>query len=345
MTDLLQNFAKVHDCAIGVCSPSPLPKEHYGFTPFVSRDINKRTNPAAILPGVKSIVVIGVGWSSSSEQKMADGHNVHTYPATQGFFFQLTSQSSQLNFLPPELSSLGTASDYHPKVKSILRQLVKNLPPHTKYKILVDSPGLDERAFAHRAGIGFFGRNGLIISPQFGSRFNIGLLLTDISPEEWGIEKIQLVTHSHQLKKFLPVIQMDTSCTQRDGSFHSAGKSQLKPACPSDCHRCITACPTSALSLGKSLDVNRCVSYLTQKPGELSPEEKTLIGNQLYGCDICQDVCPFNLPREKCYVDPQEWLAMDDTAFEEKYGHTGMLWQGAAILRRNAQVAVDNSNQ
>jgi len=204
------------------------------------------------------------------------------------------------------LSSLGVNDDYHIRVKGLLRELVKESKTQGdfKYKILVDSPGLDERALAHRAGLGFFGRNGLIISQKFGSRFNIGCLLTDIKlPEDHP-----------------PV----------SPAFH----------CPPDCDLCIKACPTGALGSGNLL-AHRCISYLTQKD-KLSPEEEKLLGNQLYGCDICQDICPFNahMPKQAICVNPQEWLAMSDEDFQKDYGHTAMLWRGAEILRRNARIAL-----
>ena len=89
----------------------------------------------------------------------------------------------------------------------------------------------------------------------------------------------------------------------------------------------------------KPLNTSRCISYLTQKKELTAEEEKLLsLSNQLYGCDVCQDVCPFNTPHKKAYATPQEWLEMDDATFASKYGHTTMLWQGTALLRRNAKV-------
>jgi len=282
--DIIQTFSIAHSSVFGICDASPLDAVYLQkstFVPFVSSDIQKRTDPSAILPGVQSIIVIGVGTScnvpyqAQSEEKFA------------------------------ELSSLGTDKDYHIRVKALLRELVNELSRHItfKYKILVDSPTLDERAFARRAGIGFFGRNGLIICPQFGTRFNIGLLLTDIP-----------------LSK---------------PTFPSESK------CPPNCRLCIDACPNGAFRFDSPLDTVKCISYLTQKR-DLTEEEKAMLSNQLYGCNICQDVCPFNTPREKIYINPHEWLAMDDTAFAEKYENTAMLWQGPEILRRNAQAVISN---
>ena len=281
----IQTFAATHNCTFGICDASPLDATHLQkseFVPFVSRDIKKRTCPSAVLPGAQSIIVIGVGMSPNVPMQ----NNVDNADNTA------------------QLSSLGTNDDYHTKVKSLLHKLAEQLLQHTsfKYKILVDSSTLDERAFAMRAGIGFLGRNGLIISPQFGTRFNIGLLLTDIP--------------------------LNTAMVP----------SAVKSKCPINCRLCIDACPNGALQPDHPLDTARCISYLTQKR-ELTSQEETMLHNQLYGCDICQDVCPFNTPRAKTYINPWEWLIMSDAAFAEKYSHTAMLWQGAALLRRNAQAA------
>ncbi|MCL1878703.1 MAG: hypothetical protein FWF80_07585 [Defluviitaleaceae bacterium] len=300
MTEILASFAEKHNILLGVCDAAPLERARLAspFVPFVSADAERRMNPAATLAGAKSIIVVGVEGAVGCAN----------------------------------LSSLGTADDYHVRVKGLLRELVGELKKHAKralnsadifacpqdvskpdavslsikkmdfkHKILVDSPGLDERALAHRAGLGFFGRNGLLISEKFGSRFNIGCLLLTLS------EKPQ--------------------------------SARFFGGCLPGCEICIKSCPNGALG-GDGFCVERCVSYLTQKD-ELSPEEENMLHGQLFGCDICQDVCPFNahMPPSSACVDPAEWLKMGDDEFEKKYGRTGMLWRGTEILRRNARIA------
>jgi epoxyqueuosine reductase len=288
----IKSFAARNGCIAGICDAAPLAREPYatGFTPFVNNDLDKRTDPAATLPGVKSIIAVGVGWK----------------PDDVG---DITDASRRMG----QLSSLGCCNDYHKSIKNILIDLINeikiNINGDFKYRILIDSPDLDERAFAVRAGLGFYGRNGLVVSQAFGSRFNIGLILTDIS--------------SHPADASPP------------GSIKG---------CPPDCRRCIDACPTNALKTNNAFDTSRCISYLTQK-NELTPEEEALLGNQLYGCDICQDACPFNAPCGKKYINPADWLDKSDVDyFKQAYGNTAMLWKGADILRRNAQ-AVNNNIQ
>ena len=280
---LLQEFSQTHDCIMGACDASPLDESHYnGFTPFVSTDIKKRTDPSAILPSAKGVIVVGVGQTQSKSMETNAG---------------------------AVLSSLGMDDDYHIRVRALLRQLVGELKQHHnfKHKILVDSPNLDERAFAVRAGLGFLGRNGLVISQKFGSRFNIGLLLHTIE----GV----------------------------------AATAAAQQTCSPNCRMCIDACPAKKNSQSKPLlSVTACLSYLTQKK-ELTADEEASISaaGQLYGCDICQNVCPFNAQCETNFADTRIWLCMDDDAFAEKYGHTAMLWQGTEILRRNARL-IKNCN-
>jgi len=286
ITDSVNNFTVRENCIAGICDVAPLSLDTTGFTPFVSRNHLKRTDPAANLPGAKSIIVIGV-------------------------------ESKIVNFPPmPEdagsLSVLGVADDYHIVVKTLLTKLVTELRIHInfKYKILVDSPTLDERALAVRAGLGFFGRNGLVFSPEYGSRFNIGLLLTDIN--------------------------IANLCNSQDIEYIPQADDDEKSHACDNCNNCINACPTGALSESAGLDASRCISYLTQKEN-LTAEEAVLMGRHLYGCDICQNVCPMNGRQPTAWANPEDWLSMTDTDFANTYGHTAMLWRGVALLKRNAK--------
>jgi len=278
------------DYIAGVCDATPLPPALYesGTTPFVSKNMTKRTDPTATLPHAQSIIVVGVPWPETPQH---DKNNNTSATA--------------------EVSSMAWLPDYHPSVRAILQTLASELQRmYTfKYKILVDSPGLDERALAVRAGLGFYGRHGLVVSQRYGTRFNIGCLLTDIPFAPSATQHIQPVANCHQLK----------SCDA--------------------CNRCVRACPTQALPTqpGGTLNAARCISYLTQKEN-LTPDEAALLGNQLYGCDICQQACPHNTPWQKKYVNPADWLSKSDEDFQREYGHTTMMWRGAIILRRNAKI-------
>jgi len=287
LSEIIEAFARQNECIAGVCDAEPLDASLYEgeVVPFVSGDITRRTNPGVTLLGVRSVIVIGVAW----ETLLPCEHNINPYPTPTPLAV---------------LSSLGSNRDYHRRVKGVLKELVATLRGFYdfRYKILVDGPGLDERALAVRAGLGFYGWHGLVVSPRFGTRFNVGCLLTDIP-------------------------------------FEGSGEPAKTGECPPDCFRCVRACPTGALCCDENnrYDVTRCLSYLTQKKS-LTPEEGALLGenNQLYGCDICQEACPFNTPRDKTYVDPTLWLSMGDADFTRVYGDTAMLWQGADLLRRNA---------
>jgi epoxyqueuosine reductase len=199
-----------------------------------------------------------------------------------------------LGYAPPlfvNLSTLATNPDYHKKMETALHELAALLELQT-YKVLADSPYLDERALAVQAGLGFYGRHGLVVSPALGSYFNIGCIITSTAIDETPVPPYS--------------------------------------GCPQGCRLCLEACPAGR-------DKLRCISYLTQKRGILSREETDMLNGQLYGCDICQRVCPFNKanPPGECFP-PGEWLTASDAALREKYGHTAMWWRGPEIMRRNA---------
>lgn len=149
--------------------------------------------------------------------------------------------------------------DYHKVLKKTLKQLQifleKNWPDH-QHKICVDSAPLLEKAFAEQAGIGFYGKNTTLISYEFGSFILLGEIITTLP------------------------IQADEPRTGTCGS----------------CTRCLDACPTDALIAPGKMDARRCISYLTlETKAEIPQEFAKASGNLIAGCDICQEVCPYNL--------------------------------------------------
>ena len=267
--EYISRFAAAHGCIAGICDALPLEEARARLlavsTPFVSRHIEKRINPSLSLPGAKSVIALGKGYVPS-------------------FFCNL--------------SSLGYGTDYHITLKNSLEALAK--PLDCQSAIMVDSGPLAERAFAVKAGLGFWGKNGMVISPVLGSFFNIGLLIVDIA-----------LTPSK-------ITQPNT--------------------CPEDCRRCIEACPNEAIK-PYSVNPALCASYITQKKGPLTDAETALMGTQLYGCDLCQICCPMNkTSAPSAYEDPANILCMEADDFENRFGHTSMAWRGLKHLQRNARV-------
>ncbi len=158
----------------------------------------------------------------------------------------------------PQLSVYAYGDDYHDVMREKLKQLHTLLQQHAACtgRCFCDTAPLLERYWAVRAGIGFVGRNRQLILPHEGSHFFLGVIATTVS--------------------LPPDNPLDTqSCL--------------------GCNRCITACPTQALSLSNGLDARRCLAYHTiENRSEIPPEIAEQLGNRLFGCDTCQQVCPHN---------------------------------------------------
>ena len=302
------------DYTIGITDASPIDNPRLlasRFTPFVSGDISKRVDPKSVLPEAESIIVVCVPY--------------------------------EMEYAYSNLSSLGVCDDYHKKVHNILQAIVKKLAEihgNFNFKILVDSPALCERSLVVRAGLGYFGKNGLLISPEFGSRVNIGVMLTGI-PFNAACSSLWLRQETTPFANAL-------RAKRERGSFLQQGlqKPELESVaiegCPPNCGLCIKACPNGAISEGKPLDAGKCISYLTQKDILTAAEEKLLHG-QLYGCDICQNVCPKNNIHETSYVSPSSILKFSDDEVIERFKHTAMNWK-INLLKRNALISAEISN-
>jgi epoxyqueuosine reductase len=183
------------------------------------------------------------------------------------------------------------------------------------YRVLVDENDHVDRAGAERAGVGFIGKNTMLITRTHGSWVVLGTLVTDVELE--------------------PTPALDAGC----GS----------------CTLCIEACPTGALDDPGVLDSTRCLSYWTQTPGEVPGDVMDALEDRVYGCDICQDVCPWNrgvekrragepLPRDAHpAVSLVDWLERDGDELVEELDRLFVPRNDARWLRRNALVALGNT--
>jgi len=214
----------------------------------------------------------------------------------------------------PVLSKYAFGTDYHLVMKDKLSELLKfiqlGIAPCTG-RSLVDSAPVLDRAWAARAGLGWIGKNTNLISVEHGSFFFIGELIIDLE---------------------LPVDQK----TVRD---HCG-----------TCIRCIDACPTQALVAPYILDARRCISYQTiENRGDIDPSLKGKFENRVFGCDICQDVCPWNL-KSVVHNEPafspdlklmnltrEEWIEMDKPLFNELFRNSAVKRARFDGLKRNLE--------
>jgi epoxyqueuosine reductase len=219
--------------------------------------------------------------------------------------------------------------DYHKVLRKKLSQLGRSLEqriPDARWRACVDSAPVLERDYAQMAGIGWFGKNTCLIDSKRGSWFFLGLLITDVP------------------------LEPDEPAVGGCGS----------------CRLCIDACPTGALILRKDapiawLDARKCISYLTiEKRTPFTLAEKRLLNGWIFGCDVCQEVCPFNQPRSRQPLRAQPTTVPDfaprnatanfhlpslaqisDEEFRERYAGTAWMRASAAGIRRNARALLD----
>jgi epoxyqueuosine reductase len=204
-----------------------------------------------------------------------------------------------------------TWDDAYAELRRKLAQLGERLGG--TYRVLVDANQHVDRAAAARSGVGFYGKNTLLITRRHGSWVVLGALVTDLD-----------------LSATPP---LDTDC--------------------GECRLCIDACPTSALDEAGTLDATRCLSYWTQAPHAVPVAYRSELGSQVYGCDICQDVCPWNRGVEKRrghlpvtaagHVDLRAWLESDGDELVAGYDRLFVPRNDPRWLRRNALVALGNT--
>src|SRR5689334_17764367 len=212
-----------------------------------------------------------------------------------------------------KVAQYAWSTDYHIVLGRRLEQLagaVHEIVPGATTRCYVDAGPVPERELAQRAGLGWIGKNTMLIHPTIGSFTFIGVIFSDAD-----------------LVPDLP-FQADRCGT---------------------CRRCLDACPTDAFVESRVLDARRCISYLTiEHAAPFRDDERRLVGDWVFGCDVCQDVCPWNVSFAEPTSDPElavraelaapdlaELLAVAPDEFERRFGDTPFERPGASGLRRN----------
>jgi len=208
-----------------------------------------------------------------------------------------------------------TWTDKYAELREKLDELGRRIGGN--YRVLVDANQHVDREAAARAGVGFYGKNTMLITRKFGSWVVLGTLVTD-----------------RELERTPP---LNLNC--------------------GECRLCIDACPTGALDEPGTLDATRCLSYWTQSAQPIPDEMGAALGDQVYGCDICQDVCPWNRGVEKRRADLEpsdgaepvvslvDWLEASDDELARRYERLYVPRNDARFLKRNARIVLANQGR
>ncbi len=286
------------------------------------RDADGRLLRASVkgtYPWANSVVVCAINYRSAGPLSISKS------PPTSGWIarYAWTGQSAAPS-VPGQPEPALRPDDYHDFLLARLQQLADELGARTAAasKCYVDTGPLVERSAAARAGIGWIGKNTCLLNQEQGSWLLLGVILTSLR---------------------LPPEMASLPSPDRCGS----------------CTRCIDACPTEALVAPHHMDASRCIAYLTiEKKGSIAPELRPLVGRQVFGCDICQDVCPWNnrtamqpmpnaIPARQELINPDlGWLAeMDAATFKQWFKGSPLERTRRSRLHRNVAIAMGNSGE
>jgi epoxyqueuosine reductase len=278
---------------------------------YMRENSDKRTNPAKLLKNAKSVICVGLNYTPPRIQKQQ--------PESTGPIGRVANYAQY--------------EDYHSFIKKQLHILADFISsaagPNHKFKICVDSAPLAERALAVRSGLGFIGKNHMLINPTLGPQIFLGEIITNLK------------------------LQTDepTFC-HSERSEESIGLTTSKCF---NCNKCIDACPTGALRVDGQLDANKCISYLTiEYKGEIPDDLAERTGDRLFGCDECVLACPYqdNAPvcknkRFKFYnnrpkLDLNRILNLTEAGFDAEFADSPIKRSGLNGLKRNAKICLKN---
>lgn len=294
---------------VGIADVSPIDGRHVDFFTewiksgfagqmnYMHRNMNKRFNPAELLNKAQSVIVIGLNYKPPKQKITPPPQQIPT----------------------GKIVSYAQYEDYHPFIEKQLQKLIDFIRSITKqeirFKVCVDSSPLAERALAVRAGLGFIGKNHMLINPKLGCQIFLGEIITNM--------------------KLSPDIPISRNC--------------------SNCNICIEACPTGALMPEGQFDANKCINYLTiEHKGKISREISPKIDNRLFGCEECILACPYQKNAQTCknkqfkfyperaLIELRKILDLSNESFAAEFSDSPIKRLGLKGLKRNTSICLKN---
>ena len=264
---------------------------------------SRRQDLNVIVPGARSLVMVGMDYTGAARSQFGEA--------------ELTDPARG------RIAAYAWGVDYHdivrPRLEALADWLAQIASRETQQRVYVDTGAILERAHARQAGMGFTGKNTMLINRRRGSYFFLGEIITTLG-------------------------------------FDSYDEPERESLCGS-CTRCLVACPTNAFPRPYVLDARRCISYLTiEHKGWIDRELRPLMGNWIFGCDVCQDVCPwqrFAVAGARAEFQPTggieraappllDLLALDEAGFRERFAGSPVARVKRDRLVRNACIAAGN---
>ena len=261
-----------------------LSKGFQGSMNYLEKNLDKRLDPRKLVPGSKSIISLGYNYYP---KKNIDKKN---------------------NFI---ISKYAYGKDYHKVIKKKLKILFRSIKEKigdVEGRVFVDSAPVHERAWAKLSGLGWIGKNSLLINEKKGSYFFLAEIICDLD------------------------LEYDSPVANRCGK----------------CTKCIDACPTDAITSAQIINANKCISYLTiENKKEIPTELKNNLNDAIFGCDICQDVCPwnkfskphreesFNPKNELSSLKKKDWIELTEETFNK-------IFEGSAVKRAKYEGIIRN---
>jgi len=261
-----------------------LKKGYQGTMSYLEKNFDKRLDPQKLVPGAKSVISL-----------------------TYNYF----PQKKTLNENSFIISKYAYGKDYHFIIKDKLKALFNLLKKEIgdiEGRVFVDSAPIHERAWAKISGLGWIGKNSLLLNKKMGSYFFLAEIICDLD------------------------LEYDSSVSDHCGT----------------CTKCIDACPTDAITESQVLDANKCISYLTiENKNEIPKELSKSFNNYIFGCDICQDVCPWNkfakphnekefLPKEELSkFTKKDWQELTNETFNKIFKNSAVKRTKFEGLKRN----------